>query len=197
MINQVFCPHWEVLQSEYACARRYENAVIRKVGPGAGDFRCIECEIGKRLFETGAGKIKPMIKNKKEGGKTMPGEEKTETKICKKCGRDLPIDQFSKHPTTKDGREGSCRDCRNAAAKERRAKGNPPKKSLEKMADGTRRRITVSNEITGKRPAVLSLNLSAYPDLAERLHASAVENFRTIEMQAMYLLHKYTSESRP
>lgn len=43
-----------------------------------------------------------------------------ETKICKDCGRELPIDAFAKSACTKDGHEGSCKDCRNKRAKELR-----------------------------------------------------------------------------
>lgn len=32
-------------------------------------------------------------------------------KICKKCGRVLPLDQFPKHPRAKSGRTDICRDC--------------------------------------------------------------------------------------
>lgn len=46
-----------------------------------------------------------------------------ETKICSKCGRELPLDRFE------SGRN-QCRDCRNARRKELREK-NPEKHRLE------------------------------------------------------------------
>lgn len=34
-----------------------------------------------------------------------------ETKICKTCGRELPIEMFYKNPMSKDGHINSCKDC--------------------------------------------------------------------------------------
>ena len=36
------------------------------------------------------------------------------TKICKTCGKELPIDEFSKNSSMKDGRLASCKKCRGA-----------------------------------------------------------------------------------
>ena len=33
------------------------------------------------------------------------------TKICKKCGRELPLSNFHKHPAMSDGRINVCKDC--------------------------------------------------------------------------------------
>jgi hypothetical protein len=32
-------------------------------------------------------------------------------KVCFKCGCELPLDQFYKHPSTSDGHLGKCKDC--------------------------------------------------------------------------------------
>lgn len=37
--------------------------------------------------------------------------ELKETKICKDCGRELPLDMFSKHNGMIDGHINSCKDC--------------------------------------------------------------------------------------
>lgn len=42
-----------------------------------------------------------------------------QTKVCKICGRELPLDSFPKHPRTKDGHTTICADCfraKNAAS---------------------------------------------------------------------------------
>lgn len=36
--------------------------------------------------------------------------KKMETKVCKKCGRELPLDKFSKG-SDKDGLQKTCKDC--------------------------------------------------------------------------------------
>jgi hypothetical protein len=40
-----------------------------------------------------------------------------ETKICKKCGQEKPLDEFPKHRGYKDGRQSFCRECRNLYSK--------------------------------------------------------------------------------
>lgn len=37
-----------------------------------------------------------------------------ETKICKKCGKELPVDKFYKNKSQKDGLGYYCKDCVNA-----------------------------------------------------------------------------------
>ena len=48
-------------------------------------------------------------------------EELTETKVCKKCGRELPITEFYTNKDCKDGHVGRCKDCINAYQRERYA----------------------------------------------------------------------------
>ena len=49
-------------------------------------------------------------------------EESTETKVCKKCGRELPITEFALNKNLKDGHVGKCRDCVNAYQRENYAR---------------------------------------------------------------------------
>lgn len=41
-----------------------------------------------------------------------------ETKVCKKCGRELPVGEFYKMPGYKDGIDSVCKECRKAGMKE-------------------------------------------------------------------------------
>lgn len=43
-----------------------------------------------------------------------------ETKICSKCGKELPVSEFSKNSKTKDGLQCQCKSCQKAAHKESR-----------------------------------------------------------------------------
>ena len=40
--------------------------------------------------------------------------EEIKTKICQKCGKELPIEEFSKNPSCKDGHLSTCKRCRGA-----------------------------------------------------------------------------------
>lgn len=42
------------------------------------------------------------------------------TKICKECGRELPLEQFSKNPGMKDGHVNICKDCQREQRRRRR-----------------------------------------------------------------------------
>lgn len=48
-------------------------------------------------------------------------EESAKTKVCPKCGRELPITEFALNKTSKDGHVGQCKDCINAYQRERYA----------------------------------------------------------------------------
>lgn len=41
-----------------------------------------------------------------------------ETKVCKKCGRELPVEEFYKTPGYKDGLDSVCKECRKDRMKE-------------------------------------------------------------------------------
>lgn len=41
-----------------------------------------------------------------------------ETKVCKKCGRELPVGEFYKMPASKDGIDSVCKECRKVGMRE-------------------------------------------------------------------------------
>ena len=49
-------------------------------------------------------------------------EESAKTKVCKKCGRELPITEFALNKNLKDGHVGQCKDCFNAYQRENYAR---------------------------------------------------------------------------
>ena len=49
-------------------------------------------------------------------------ETTTTTKVCPKCGRELPITEFALNKTSKDGHVGQCKDCINAYQRENYAR---------------------------------------------------------------------------
>lgn len=48
--------------------------------------------------------------------------EEPKTKVCSKCGRELPITEFTLNKTSKDGHIGRCKDCVNAYQREQYAR---------------------------------------------------------------------------
>lgn len=45
-----------------------------------------------------------------------------ETKICKKCGRELPVTEFFAHKSTKDGLQPVCKECQKEQVRQSRAR---------------------------------------------------------------------------
>ena len=57
-----------------------------------------------------------------------------ETKVCSKCGRELPTGEFYRNANTKDGLQSCCRACSNKmAAESHRRKANKVKEQLKKL----------------------------------------------------------------
>ena len=48
--------------------------------------------------------------------------EEPKTKVCSKCGRELPITEFALNKKCKDGHIGQCKDCVNAYLRKRYAR---------------------------------------------------------------------------
>ncbi len=51
-------------------------------------------------------------------GEKIAEARSKDTKICTKCGRELPIENFAKSSKTIDGRQGHCKDCNHQAYKD-------------------------------------------------------------------------------
>lgn len=66
--------------------------------------------------------IKPII-NIMEPTELNKPAEAPKTKVCSRCGRELPISDFGRHARTKDGLQPMCRECRSKAAQGPRKDG--------------------------------------------------------------------------
>ena len=58
-----------------------------------------------------------------------------QTKVCRACGRELPLDAFGKHARTKDGLQPRCRECSGRALKNGRKKTDKEIQNAILMAD--------------------------------------------------------------
>lgn len=59
----------------------------------------------------------------------------TRMKTCKKCGRELPIDNFHRDKLMKDGHKNTCKECLNVYQTERRAMNKGLVKDAPKVSD--------------------------------------------------------------
>lgn len=88
-----------------------------------------------------------------------------ETKVCRKCGRELPTDNFFKNHTCKDGVDTICKECKNAYTKEW-ARKNREKKKLEakeneRIEFEKKYKIYTNRELAKFTPRELMLELKA------------------------------------
>ena len=50
-----------------------------------------------------------------------PDKTEPKTKVCKRCGRELPLHEFGKHARTADGLQVYCRECAKESVRKTRA----------------------------------------------------------------------------
>lgn len=65
----------------------------------------------------------------------MEEVKKPQTKVCKECGRELPVEMFGRHPKTKDGWQPLCKDCRSRKMKAAAKKPEIPAEAVEKLQE--------------------------------------------------------------
>ena len=57
-------------------------------------------------------------------------------KLCKRCGRVLPLSEFSKHRSTKDGLQIYCKDCQKELIHDGREKARLQKLAMKTLTTG-------------------------------------------------------------
>ena len=94
------------------------------------------------------------------------------TKACNRCGKTLPLDQFGRHNTSKDGLMGICRECKSISAKQAHAKV----------------RTDAAVAPIHNDPNRVMLDFTARPDILKKVANIAFQEFRSVEKQIMYFL---------
>ena len=93
--------------------------------------QCKECQ--KELAQA-------MYKKREEKKKAEAAEQPVEvptTKVCAKCGRELPVENFGHTKKNKNGLKSYCKDCENENSRKYRAQryGQPKKERRPKRVD--------------------------------------------------------------
>jgi len=104
-----------------------------------------------------------------------------ETKTCNRCGKTLPLDQFGRHNTSKDGLMSMCRACKGASAKQAHANVR-----ATAAADAVAPIINDPNRVC--------LDFTAYPDILKKVANIAFGEFRSVEKQIIFFLKNNVPE---
>lgn len=94
-------------QCRYYRVDRYMESICSLTGKNVGFLWNKECYQPLEL---------PTMEKKESNTKTTESmETKVATKVCKKCGRELPLSEFGGNFRSKDGHLNTCRECMSAA----------------------------------------------------------------------------------
>lgn len=131
----------------------------------------------------------PKIKIKEPIMDQIPPLEK---KRCRMCGVEKPLDAFSKNKDCKQGVEGTCKACKQkqairrynqlAAAAVFGARTNDVKAENEPQPA-----LNLTDDIQND-PLSITIVFRNYPDIMEQIFNLARTEFRTPEMQVLYML---------
>lgn len=73
------------------------------------------------------------------------------TKVCFKCQRELPVDEFYRHPAMADGRLGKCKECAKRDVRKNRAAKREQYAKYEKARQQTLWRRILQNRYNRRR----------------------------------------------
>ncbi len=114
--------------------RKYHKDV-----PYFGEKSCYTTQEEFRLlFAQEVTKIEQDTNSLTQNANKMAENANIKTKVCKVCGKELPIDQFRPNPKCKDGHLDTCYECLNKKIKETIKKTTKRKedKVLENVCEG-------------------------------------------------------------
>ena len=84
-----------------------------------------------------------------------------ETKICKKCGRELPLENFSKNAKMKDGLQNHCRACASEYSRQMWQRKKAQKKENERIEFEKKFKVYTNKDLAKFTPRELMLELKA------------------------------------
>lgn len=91
--------------------------------------------------------------------------EEIKTKVCSKCGRELPLSDFPTNNRMNDGKDHRCKECKSAYMKEWQKKNREKKKARkieeERIAFESKYKIYTCKELAPFTPRELMLELKA------------------------------------
>ena len=100
-----------------------------------------------------------------------------EYKVCKKCGENKRLIEYSRNSKLKDGRQGACKECYSRLHRERRGSLSPVEKSIQSMANNMHKRTSPNGEYAVK--GILNL-IGNIPEIKQFLADNFTDDIQAI-----------------
>jgi hypothetical protein len=115
--------------------------------------------------------------------------EEIKTKVCRKCGRELPLSEFHKKSSAKDGLQPFCKECSNKMASECAKRSREKKKAQkienERVEFEKKYKIYTNKELAKFTPRELILELKARGYVGTLLFEEVIVNKHYIDLSKM------------
>lgn len=112
--------------------------------------------------------------------------EEIKTKVCRKCGRELPIENFYTNKSLKGGHDNCCKECKSAYSKEWQKKNREKKKAQkienERIEFEKKYKIYTDKELAKFTPRQLILELKARGYVGTLLYEEVIVNKHFIDL---------------
>lgn len=112
-----------------------------------------------------------------------------ETKVCRKCGRELPTENFYKKSSAKDGLQPLCKECSNKmaseCAKRSREKKKAQAKENERIEFEKKYKIYTNKDLAKFTPRELMLELKARGYVGSLLYKEVIVNEHHIDLSKL------------
>lgn len=113
--------------------------------------------------------------------------EEIKTKVCTKCGKELPIENFYINKSLKGGHDNCCKECKNAYAKEWARKRTAKLKKIEddRVEFEKKYKIYTNRELAKFTPRELMLELKARGYEGELLYVEHIVKEHRINLSKL------------
>ena len=112
--------------------------------------------------------------------------EEIKTKVCRKCGQELPISEFTRKATAKDGLQCYCKKCNSKVtteyARKRRERKKAEAKENERIEFEKKYKIYTDKELAKFTPRQLILELKARGYVGTLLFEEVIVNKHFIDL---------------